>query len=137
MLWFGYLRWRPAALCRPYTKWLHAEIPDGPVCTRPNAGGGINRGCLAFPGINRAQIPTQKPIGLLNAFMSDFTLTILDPFMGSATTGKAALKAGCSFVGIENDDEHFDIAVQRMITLHAQVDIFTQTPAPMVQESLL
>ena len=35
--------------------------------------------------------------------------TILDPFMGSGTTGEAALKNGRNFIGIELDDKYFDI----------------------------
>lgn len=42
--------------------------------------------------------------------------TVLDPFMGSGSTGKAALKEGFSFVGIDNDEEpgYFDIAMARI-----------------------
>ena len=42
--------------------------------------------------------------------------TVLDPFMGSGSTGKAALKEGFNFVGIELDEEHgyFDIACARI-----------------------
>jgi site-specific DNA-methyltransferase (adenine-specific) len=42
--------------------------------------------------------------------------TVLDPFMGSGSTGKAALEEGFAFVGIDNDEEHgyFDIALARV-----------------------
>jgi site-specific DNA-methyltransferase (adenine-specific) len=40
--------------------------------------------------------------------------TTLDPFMGSGSTGKAALKAGFSFVGIEREKEYFEIAKARL-----------------------
>jgi DNA modification methylase len=40
--------------------------------------------------------------------------TVLDPFMGSGSTGVAALKAGFDFIGIEQDAEYFNIAQKRM-----------------------
>ncbi|HCQ0449278.1 TPA: site-specific DNA-methyltransferase, partial [Escherichia coli] len=42
--------------------------------------------------------------------------TVLDPFMGSGTTGVAALKAGRKFIGIETSDHYFDVATQRLKT---------------------
>ena len=40
--------------------------------------------------------------------------TILDPFMGSGTTGVAAMLCGCSFTGIEREERYFDLAVKRI-----------------------
>ena len=57
--------------------------------------------------------PTPKPIGLLNAQVSQFTdcdETILDPFMGSGTTGVACMKLGRKFIGIEIERKYCDIA---------------------------
>ncbi|MGT3212063.1 DNA methyltransferase, partial [Yersinia enterocolitica] len=39
---------------------------------------------------------------------------ILDPFMGSGTTGVAALKTGCQFIGIESSEHYFEIASERL-----------------------
>ena len=39
---------------------------------------------------------------------------VLDPFMGSGSTGKAAIKEGMIFVGIEREAEYFEIAKQRI-----------------------
>ena len=104
-----------------------------------NRGGGA--AVWQVPVINSAQIPTQKPIALLNAFVSDFTQpgeTVLDPFMGSATTGLAAIKAGCSFIGIESDEAHFEIACQRIRDFYTQPDMFTiPRKTKPLQESLL
>lgn len=61
--------------------------------------------------------PTQKPIRLLTEIISDFTAesgTILDPFMGSGSTGVAAAKTGRHFIGIEKDPEYFEIACERV-----------------------
>jgi DNA modification methylase len=45
---------------------------------------------------------------------SDAGLGILDPFMGSGTTGVACVKTGRKFIGIELDQGYFDIAVKRI-----------------------
>lgn len=80
-----------------------------------NRGGGA--GVWIFPVASGAQVPTQKPIELIEAFVADFTMrgeTIVDPFMGSGTTGVAALHQGRRFIGIELDERHFDIACRRI-----------------------
>ena len=63
--------------------------------------------------------PTVKPTELMRYLCRLVTPpggTVLDPFMGSGSTGKAALKEGFGFVGIDNDEEHgyFDIAYARV-----------------------
>jgi DNA modification methylase len=45
---------------------------------------------------------------------------VLDPFMGSGTTGVACLQTGRRFVGIEIDEGYFDIAVRRIEAAAAQ-----------------
>jgi len=80
-----------------------------------NRGGGS--GVWTFPVIDGAEVSTQKPISLLRAFVSDFTnygQSIADPFMGSGTTGVAAVEQGRRFVGIEQDAERFNIACRRI-----------------------
>jgi DNA modification methylase len=60
--------------------------------------------------------PTQKPIKVMEwclGFLPD-AQTILDPFLGSGTTGVAALKLGKSFIGIERDRDYFEIACRRI-----------------------
>lgn len=60
--------------------------------------------------------PTQKPTALMTwclGFLPN-AQTILDPFMGSGTTGVAAVQAGKAFVGIEQDPEYFEIACRRI-----------------------
>ena len=61
--------------------------------------------------------PTQKPESLMRHFvdvLSNVDDNILDPFMGSGTTGVAAKKAGRNFIGIELSKEYFDMASQRI-----------------------
>ena len=62
--------------------------------------------------------------------------TILDPFMGSGTTGVACVKLGRRFIGIEIDEGYFDIACKRITEAYAQPDFFVERPAPPVQLAL-
>jgi DNA modification methylase len=60
--------------------------------------------------------PTQKPVALMSwclGFLPD-AQTILDPFMGSGTTGVACVQLGRKFIGIELDPGYFDIACRRI-----------------------
>jgi len=84
--------------------------------------------------------PTQKPVALMQwclGFLPD-AHTILDPFMGSGTTGVACQKLGRAFIGIELDPEYFAIACKRVDEAMRQPDLFI-APAPdkPVQEILL
>lgn len=75
--------------------------------------------------------PTEKPIPLMREILQDFTSagqTILDPFMGSGTTGVACAKMGRRFIGIELDQRYFDIACERIAKAYAQGDMFVETP---------
>lgn len=60
--------------------------------------------------------PTQKPTALMEwclSFLPD-AVTILDPFMGSGTTGVACVNTGRNFIGIEKDPRYFEIAKERI-----------------------
>lgn len=84
--------------------------------------------------------PTQKPVALMGALLRDFTNTgdaVLDPFMGSGTTGVAAVKLGRSFIGIECEPSYFAIACRRIEAAYKQPDMFIQRPEPAKQEALL
>ena len=71
--------------------------------------------------------PHQKPIQVLMQLLSilDAEL-ILDPFMGSGTTGVACVKKGKKFVGVELDAKHFDTACKRIETAYKQPDLFIE-----------
>lgn len=61
--------------------------------------------------------PTPKPTALMEWLIRLITPpggTVLDPFMGSGTTGVAATKLGCGFVGCEREREYFEIAQARI-----------------------
>jgi DNA modification methylase len=69
--------------------------------------------------------------------LPDNTTTILDPFMGSGTTGVAAVKLGRKFTGIELEPKYFDIACRRVSEALKQPDLFVEPPKPAKQEALL
>jgi site-specific DNA-methyltransferase (adenine-specific) len=58
--------------------------------------------------------PTQKPVSLIAEVIDWTDGTILDPFMGSGTTGVACIRKGRRFIGIEREPKYFDIAVSRI-----------------------
>ena len=54
--------------------------------------------------------------------------TILDPFMGSGTTGVAAIQMSRKFIGIEREPKYFEIACKRIEQATKQVDMFVEHP---------
>jgi len=71
--------------------------------------------------------PTQKPIVVMEWVISQFKKspqTILDPFMGSGTTGVACANLGRKFIGIEINEKYFDIACERIEAAQAQGRLF-------------
>lgn len=84
--------------------------------------------------------PCPKPIGQTKWMVNRASLAgelVLDPFMGSGTTGVACVKLGRSFIGIEIDEGYFDIACDRIRKAYSQPDFFVSAPAPQpVQQPL-
>lgn len=84
--------------------------------------------------------PTEKPVPLMKELIADFTKpgqTILDPFMGSGSTGVAAVQMGRSFIGIEQDPRWFDLACRRIEAAQSQPSLFEDAPKKAVQQKLL
>ena len=84
--------------------------------------------------------PTQKPLPVMAWCVAIFpdARSVLDPFMGSGTTGVAAVIAGRSFVGIERERRYFDIACERIERAQAQGQLLPPAKeAKPVQESIL
>lgn len=80
-----------------------------------------------------AQHPTQKPVRLMSWCIEQMGLpaSILDPFMGSGTTGVAAMQLGRAFIGIEREPKYFDIACKRIEQAYAQGQLFApEQPKP-------
>jgi len=83
--------------------------------------------------------PTEKPVAVMIELLqkTERRWTILDPFMGSGTTGVAAVKLGRKFIGIEIEERYFDIACRRITEALKQPDMFIERPKPAKQESML
>lgn len=73
--------------------------------------------------------PTQKPVALMSwcvYLLPDNCFTILDPFMGSGTTGVACMQLGRNFIGCEIDPGYFAIAEKRIKAAAQQPLLFEQ-----------
>jgi site-specific DNA-methyltransferase (adenine-specific) len=68
--------------------------------------------------------PHQKPIALMNKLITWQNGSVIDPFMGSGTTGVACAQLGRKFIGIELDQKYFDIACKRIEQAYAQGQLF-------------
>ena len=92
------------------------------------------QGALRIKVMNRVELlidgtdhPTQKPLRLMKWCIGQTKnnpQTILDPFMGSGTTGVAAVQMGRKFIGIEREPKYFDIACKRIEDAQRQSDLF-------------
>jgi DNA modification methylase len=81
--------------------------------------------------------PTQKPVAVMAWSVAKTSGTVLDPFMGSGTTGVACANLGRIFIGIEREPTYFDIACRRIEQAYEQGDMFIERPKPAKQESML
>jgi site-specific DNA-methyltransferase (adenine-specific)/modification methylase len=82
---------------------------------------------------NEVEHPCAKPIRMMEWLVNRASLpgyAVLDPFMGSGTTGVACAKLGRSFVGIEIEPKYFDIACRRIEEAQRQSDLFVAAPVP-------
>ena len=96
----------------------------------------LNRASLAQDG---AVHPTQKPLALMKWCIEQAgnPETVLDPFMGSGTTGVAAIQLGRKFIGIEREPKYFAIACDRIRQAVAQGQLFAPEQPKQTQEKLL
>jgi site-specific DNA-methyltransferase (adenine-specific) len=106
-----------------------------------NGTGGGRHGVFIIPkGESEKNVhETQKPIRLMTELVRLFTNhgeTVLDPFMGSASTGVACVKLQRKFIGIEMDEKYFDASCKRIEEAYKQGDFFHESPKP-IQEKLI
>jgi site-specific DNA-methyltransferase (adenine-specific) len=133
-----------ADLFPPSGKWLvwdkgqRIDQSDGELAWT-NAKGALrifelNRVALMKDG---AEHPTQKPVEVMRWSIQqlDNPKAILDPFMGSGSTGVAAVKMGLSFTGIEVEPKYFDIACRRVQAAFNAPDLFVEALPPAKQEA--
>jgi site-specific DNA-methyltransferase (adenine-specific) len=91
------------------------------------------------PNAERIDHPCPKPVSWMRWAVSRATRKdeiILDPFMGSGTTGVACVKLGRKFIGIEIDPGYFEIACKRIEAAYAQPDMFIEQEKPKQAEQL-
>jgi site-specific DNA-methyltransferase (adenine-specific) len=128
--------WLPGATGR--TPWgshdllqvLYYGTPPNPGQHRPLVFRSSGRDAHADVSLKHA---TVKPLPWMRRLVEYATRPgdlVLDPFMGSATTGVACLELGRRFLGIEMDPTHFQEACQRMASAAAQGQLFAPTPKP-------
>ena len=106
----------------------------------------FNNGASLMPGRSAPAQPvkanghpcsrSQEHFDWLMHWWSHSGETILDPFMGSGTTGVAAVKLGRRFIGIEIEPKYFDIACRRIGEAIKQTDLFINIPPPAKHEVL-
>jgi site-specific DNA-methyltransferase (adenine-specific) len=132
-VWRGIVPWvkktaRPqmgrfAAQCE-YVVWGSA----GPMPTE--RGVGCLPGFFEFAYPSDREHVTQKPVDLMEAMVEicEPGGIVLDPFMGSGTTGVAALVQGRRFIGCEQSLEYFEIACRRIEEAHSQRRLFDPPP---------
>lgn len=132
----------------PSRGWLSWFKPDAPpsMANFELAWTSVDRNArqlsisIAATRAERVWHPTQKPLPLMAWCIEQVRAdeTIFDPFMGSGTTGVAAIQLGRKFIGIERDPKYFDIACKRIEQAVAQGQLFApEATAKPVQESLL
>lgn len=88
----------------------------------------------------RAEHPTQKPLDIIKPLLLYACPpdgTVLDLFMGSGSIGVVARQQGRKFIGIEADEEYFDIACRRIDDATRQTEMFIERPKPAVQEVMV
>lgn len=90
-----------------------------------------------IPAVADAEHPASFPLELpRRALETSGAQSVIDPFMGSGTTGVAAVKLGRKFIGIEIEQKYFDIACRRVSEALKQQDLFIEKPKPLKQEGL-
>jgi site-specific DNA-methyltransferase (adenine-specific) len=91
---------------------------------------------IMAPRTGNEHHPTEKPVQLMMAIAEWTSGSVLDPFMGSGTTGVACVRLGRKFVGIEIDPIHFDTACRRISDALKRPGLFEARPYSAQQEAL-
>jgi len=82
---------------------------------------------ISYPQIDESDHPTEKPVGLMRYYIEQSSQpgqVVIDPFMGSGTTGVAAINSGRKFIGIEKNKRWFDVSCKRIEDAQRQKDLF-------------
>lgn len=104
-----------------------AAFYPGPKHDFPN---GRPTDVIEAPRTGNVYHPTEKPVQLMAAFLRWTRGVVLDPFMGSGTTGVACARAGRPFIGIEIDPTYFETACKRIEDAYSRPDMFVEATRP-------
>jgi site-specific DNA-methyltransferase (adenine-specific) len=142
ILWGGNYFHLPPSRC-----WLVWHKPDAPqsfsrielAWTNMDKLAGYFQWTIAATNPERVGHPTQKPLALMKWCIDQAgnPETILDPFMGSGSTGVAAIQMGRKFIGIEREPKYFDIACKRIEQAVSQPRLFEDVRPKQEQTSLI
>jgi len=119
----GIIPWNKTEGCRPQRGWFRAQCEyivtasAGSLPATPDGEGVCAPGFFTMPVIGaKKQHITEKPVELIKHLLSVRSGwdVVCDPFMGSGTTGAAAVSLGRKFIGIETNPDYFDIACRRI-----------------------
>jgi DNA modification methylase len=86
----------------------------------------VVRSLRNFQGATAAEAghPHAKPVDLIESLVMELPGTVIDPFMGSGTTGVACANLRRPFIGIEIERKYFDIACERIENAQRQARMF-------------
>ena len=110
-----------------------AAFYNGPLHFFPN---GRPTDVVTAPRTGNENHPTEKPVSLMSKVIGWTSGVVVDPFMGSGTTGVACVKMGRKFIGIEKDEAYFEIACKRIQDTYNQPDIFLEQPKQKTPENI-
>ena len=88
---------------------------------------------VSMPQRDETEHPTEKPVELFRHYIANSCRPgelVIDPFMGSGSSGVAAVRAGRPYIGIELSREYFDMAVERISKAQPHVDLFASQSTP-------
>lgn len=130
----------------PSRGWLVWHKPDAPpsmadaeLCwTNCNQNTRLYSYSIGATNAERVGHPTQKPLAVMEWTLGSISAgeTVLDPFMGSGTTGVACVKTGRAFIGMEIEPKYFEIAVRRIDAAFDQFALLDPVPAAKQMELL-
>jgi len=131
----------------PSRGWLVWVKPDAPpsMASLELAWTNLDRNArfishsIAATNAERVGHPTQKPLQVMCWTLAQIgeVEVVLDPFMGSGTTGVACAQLGRKFIGIEIEPKYFDIACRRIEDAYRQRPLFDPEPVKAEQGALL
>ncbi len=131
-----------ADLLPPSKGWLYwQKLMGGDFADGELAWSNLDRALRQFTHCNKTGgkvHPTQKPVELMTwclGFLPN-ARTVLDPFMGSGTTGVACAMTDRAFIGIEREPSYFDIACRRIEEAYKQPRLFAEPVAKPTQPDI-